>query len=370
MTSSKLSAILYVNAPVSAPGNAHGQNGRIVAKSQHITIKDVAERSGVSIQTVSRVINNRPDVASETRQRIHATIDELGYQPFVNARGLAAKRTYTLGLVTADFSDFWFSQVVTGAEIEAQKIGYCFMLGSSACDPEDEPKFLRLLTERHVDGVLFVRGNCENEYNHLLRLNEFGVPVVTTGHHIPEIGLAMVDVNNIGGGYKATEYLIGLGHTQIAMITGPSDWKSVNDRTEGYLQALGTAGISVDQDLILEGSWLHRSGYEKTKLLLERKKPFTAIFAHNDRIARGAIHALYEAGFKVPDDISVIGYDDIPEAEFSDPPLTTIRQPMIEIGQAATNLLIQMIEDSIVTPKQIKFETTLIVRSSCRLINA
>jgi LacI family transcriptional regulator len=340
-----------------------------VSKSQHITIKDVAGRAGVSIQTVSRVINNRPDVAPETRQRIHATINELGYQPFINARGLAAKRTYTLGLVTADFSDFWFSQVMTGAEEEAQKLGYSFMLGNSTCDPEDEPRFLKLLTERHVDGILFVRGNCENNYDQLHRLNDFGVPVVTTGHHLPENGLALVDVNNIGGGRKATEYLIGLGHTQIAMITGPSDWKSVNDRTEGYLQALRTAGISADQDLILEGSWLHRNGYEKTKFLLEREKPFTAIFAQNDRIARGAIHALYEAGFKVPDDISVIGYDDIPEAEFSDPPLTTIRQPMIEIGQAATNLLIQMIEESIVTPKQIMFETTLIVRSSCMPIH-
>jgi LacI family transcriptional regulator len=340
-----------------------------MVKSQHITIKDVAKRAGVSIQTISRVINNRPDVSPQTRQRIQATINELGYQPFINARGLAAKRTYTLGLVTADFSDFWFSQVVTGAEKEAQEHGYCFMLGNSTCDPKDEPKFLRLLTERHVEGVLFIRANCENEYRHLLRLKEFGVPVVTTGHHLPEVGLAMVDVDNVSGGYKATQYLIGLGHTHIAMITGPSDWKSVYDRREGYLQALTEARIPVDQELILEGSWLHQSGYEKTRLLLQRKNKFTAIFAHNDRIARGAIHALYEAGFKVPEDISVIGYDDIPEAEFSDPPLTTIRQPTAEIGQAATQLLIQMIEDSTLTPKQIMFDTKLIIRSSCQPAN-
>ena len=337
-----------------------------MAKSKHITIYDVAERAEVSIQTVSRVINNRHDVSPETRQRIQTTIKELGYKPFVNARGLAAKRTFTLGLVAADFSDFWFSRVVTGAEKEAQKLGYCFMLGSSACEPEDEPKFLRLLTERHVEGVLFVRANRDNKCDHLLRLKEFGVPVVTTGHHLPEIGLAMVDVDNVSGGYKATNYLIGLGHTRIAMITGPSEWKSVSDRTEGYLQALQNAGIPIDQELILTGSWLHQSGYEKTKLLLNKKNSFTAIFAHNDRIARGAIHAIYEAGLKVPEDISVIGYDDIPEAEYSDPPLTTIRQPSAEIGQAATNLLIQMVEDSNVIPKQIMFDTTLVVRSSCR----
>jgi DNA-binding LacI/PurR family transcriptional regulator len=340
-----------------------------MANSRHITIRDVAERAGVSIQTISRVLNNRPDVSPETRQRIQATINELGYQPFTNARGLAAKRTYTLGLVTADFSDFWFSQVVTGAEQEAQEHGYCFLLGNSTCDPKDEPRFLRLLTQRHVEGVLFVRANCENEHEHLLILKEFGVPVVTTGHHLPETGLAMVDVDNISGGRKATEYLVGLGHTKIAMIAGPPDWKSVYDRTQGYFQALQAAGIPVDPELVFEGSWLHRSGYEKARLLLERRKAFTAIFAHNDRIARGAIHALYEAGLKVPEDISVIGYDDIPEAEFSDPPLTTIRQPTAEIGQAATRLLIQMIEDSTIIPRQMLFDTTLVVRSSCRSIN-
>jgi LacI family transcriptional regulator len=247
-------------------------------KSQHVTIKDVAEQANVSIQTVSRVINNRPDVSPETRDRIKSTIKEMGYQPFTNARGLAAKRTYTLGLVTADFSDFWFSQVVTGAEKEAQEHGYCFMLGNSNCEPEDEPKFLHLLTQRHVDGVLFVRANCDNEFDQLIRLKEFGVPVVTTGHHLPEVGLAMTDVDNIGGGRKATEYLISLGHTQIAMIAGPAGWKSVSDRTEGYLQAMKQANLIVDPGLILEGTWLHRSGYEKTRLLLQSGKQFTAIF--------------------------------------------------------------------------------------------
>ena len=341
----------------------------MLAKTQHITIKDVADRADVSIQTVSRVINDKPDVSPETRLRIQATIRELGYQPFVNARGLAARRTYTLGLVTADFSDFWFSQVITGAEQEAQKHGYCFMLGNSTCNPEDEPKFLKLLTQRHVEGVLFVSASCENEYNHLLRLKEFGIPVVTTGHHIVVPGLTMIDVDNVGGGRKATQYLIGLGHRHIAMITGPSGWKSVSDRSEGYLQAMQAAALPIDPDLILEGTWLHRAGYENTRLLLEKKANFSAIFAHNDRIARGVIHALYEAGLKVPEDISVIGYDDIPEAEFSDPPLTTIRQPAEEIGQEATNLLIQMIEDPSIVPTQIFFDTQLVVRSSCRSVD-
>jgi len=256
--------------------------------------------------------------------------------------------------------------VVTGAEQEALDKGYYFMLGSANCDPDDDPKFLRLLTERHVEGVLFVRGNYENEVSHLARLKEFGVPVVTTGHHSPEVDTAQIDVDNAKGGKKAVEYLVGLGHKKIAMITGPSQWKSAQDRTRGYYQALQEAGIPADQHLVIEGdSWLHSNGYRNAKFLIQRGSAFTALFAQNDRIARGAIHALNEAGLKVPEDVSVIGYDDIPEAEFSDPPLTTIRQPMAEVGLAATRLLIQMIEGSATAAQQILFDTTLVERSSC-----
>jgi LacI family transcriptional regulator len=338
-------------------------------KTRHITIKDVAAQAGVSIQTVSRVINNRPDVSPETRKYIQTTIDKLGYQPFANARGLAAKRTYTLGLITGDFTDIWFSHIATGAEKEAQEHGYYFFLGNSNIAPEDESRILRLLTERHVEGVLFVRANYENENDHLTHLREFGVPIVTVGYLWPDTGLAMIDVDNIGGGRQATEHLIGLGHRRIAMVTGPTKWKSVHDRTEGYLQALRKAGIPVDRALICGGGWEHRTGYENTKALLEKGKSFTAIFAHNDRIARGAAHALFEAGLKVPDDVSIIGYDDTAEAEFSDPPLTTIKQPMTEVGEAATRFLIQMIEDPAITPKQVLFDTTLVIRSSCAPVN-
>lgn len=332
---------------------------------KHVTMKQVAEQAGVSMQTVSRVLNKRHDVSEETRQRVQATMEQLGYKPFAIARGLASNRTYTLGLVAADFSDFWFSQVVTGAEKEAHEHGYFFMLGSASCTPEDEPKFLRLLTERHVEGILFVRATCADESEPLTRLKESGIPVVTTGQYLPESGLTMVDVDNVGGGRKATEYLLSLGHKRIAMLTGPSSWNSARDRTKGYMQTLQAHGIAPNPKLVLETSWLHKDGYLGMKALLKKKAPFTAVFAQNDRIAKGAISALHEARLRVPEDISVIGYDDTPEAEFSDPPLTTIRQPMEEIGRAATHLLIQMVEDRETTPNQILFDTELIVRSSC-----
>ncbi len=337
-----------------------------MTENRHVTISQVAQEAGVSIQTVSRVLNNRPDVSSETRKRVQQIIDNLSYQPYAIARGLATKHTFTLGLIAADFTDYWFAQVVTGAEEEAHKHGYFFMLGSTECNPQDEPKFLRLLTERHVEGILFVRANCPSNLDLLQNLQQSGTPVVSTGFYLPDSELPFIEVDNLDGGWKATQHLIDLGHTQIAMITGPSNLSSVMERTKGYHQALQSAGLSLHPELIIHGqSWLHRSGYDAMKELLNKKTSFTAVFAQNDRLAKGAISTLNEAGLKVPQDVSIIGYDDIPEAEFSNPPLTTIRQPMREVGKAAAKLLINLIEDPNATPQQTLFKTELVNRSSC-----
>ena len=337
-----------------------------MASNRHVTIQQVADKAGVSIQTVSRVLNNRPDVSLETRQRVQQIIAELGYQPYAIARGLATKRTFTLGLIASDFSDYWFAQVAMGAEAEAHKHGYFFMLGSTENSSQDEPKFLRLLTERHVEGILFIRANRPIDLDHLREVQKSGTPVVSTGFYLRDPELSFVEVDNLDGGLKATQHLISLGHRKIAMITGPSDLNSVINRSGGYRQALQTAGITSDPNLIVQAqNWWHRSGYAAMKELLSRKLPFTAVFAHNDRLAKGAISALNEAGLKVPQDVSIIGYDDIPEAEFGDPPLTTIRQPMQEVGKAAASLLIKLIEDPDASPQQILFDTELIRRSSC-----
>ena len=337
-----------------------------MAAKRHVTIEQVAEKAGVSIQTVSRVLNNRPDVSMETRQRVQQVIDDLSYQPYAMARGLATKRTFTLGLISSDFSDYWFAQVAMAAEAEVHKYGYFFMLGSTENNAQDEPKFLRLLTERHVEGILFIRANPPVNLDHLREVQKSGIPVVSTGFYLPDSELSFVEVDNLDGGLKATQHLISLGHAQIAMITGPSNLNSVINRSEGYLQALQAAGIASNPNLIVQTqNWWHRSGYEAMKELLGRKLPFTAVFAHNDRLAKGAISALNEAGLKVPQDVSIIGYDDIPEAEFDDPPLTTIRQPMQEVGKAAASLLINLIEDPNASPRQILFNTELIVRASC-----
>ncbi len=336
------------------------KNGR-----QRVNIKRVAREAGVSTQTVSRVINNRPDVSPETRQRIQQIIERLGYQPDAIARSLVSRRTRTLGLITADFGDYFFTQVIAGAEAEARRQGYFFMLGSTQRNPEDEPVYIRLLTERHVEGILWARPSSEPDDRHLMALLEEGVPVVTTAYHLPNQTLTVVDVDNVDGAQQATRCLLDNNRRQIAMITGPASWKSVIDRSQGYRCALEAVGIPFASALVSEGDWSYASGYRAARELVARGKSFSALFAQNDQMAIGAMHALRETGKRVPEDVAVVGYDDIPVAEFCDPPLTTIRQPMCEVGQVATRLLIQATEQSESPPKPALLKTTLVKRKSC-----
>jgi LacI family transcriptional regulator len=223
--------------------------------SRQITINQVAQEAGVSVQTVSRVLNERPDVSPETRRKVQEIITHLGYQPSAIARGLASRRTRSLGLITADFSDYFFTQVIAGAEQEARKHDYFLMLGSTERNPKDEPEYLRLLTQRHVEGILFARPSSEPDEKHLVKLLRTGTPVVSTAYYLEGEALTVVDVNNVEGGRQATSYLLELGHTCIALIRGPSSWKSVIDRTQGYRLALEAAGISLDPGWVTEGDW-------------------------------------------------------------------------------------------------------------------
>lgn len=336
-----------------------------MAGARTITIMDVAREAGVSYQTVSRVINNRPDVAPATRARVQEAIARLGYQPHAIARSLASRHTHMLGLITADFSDYFFSQVIAGAEAEARKHGYRFILGSVERNAQDEPEFLRLLAERHVEGVLLARLSTDIDNRHLIDLLRDGAPIVATAYHLPGETLTVVDVDNVDGGYQATRHLLSLGHRRIALITGPADIRSVNDRTRGYTNALEEAGIAVDRGLIAEGDWSYQSGYQAMQHLLSRGLSFSALFAQNDQMAIGALRALREARVRVPRDVSVVGYDDIPGAAYADPPLTTIRQPMREVGTIAARLLIRAIEEPDAARDEVLLKTELIERDSC-----
>jgi LacI family transcriptional regulator len=310
------------------------------------TIDLVAREAGVSAQTVSRVLNNRPDVSPATRARIKEIMQRMGYQPNAMARSLASRRTRTLGLITDDFSDYFFAQVIAGAEEEARRCGYLFMLGSTEKNPQDEPEYIRLFSQRHVEGFLFAHSSTGTDNRHLADLIDSEVPVVTASYHVPGNIFTVVDVDNMTGGQQAAHHLLEQGHTNVAMIKGPAGWKSVTDRAVGFEQALRNAGFELKGQHVAQGDWSYVSGYRAMCQILEQGQTFTALFAHNDQMAIGAMRATREAGIQIPQDLSVVGYDDIPAAEYADPPLTTIRQPMREVGATAARLLIERIEQA------------------------
>jgi LacI family transcriptional regulator len=312
------------------------------------------------------VLNDRPDVAPATRARIKEIMHELGYQPSAIARSLASQRTRTLGLVTADFGDYFFAQVIAGAEEEAQKHGYLFMMGSTGRNPEDEPEYIRLFSEHQAAGFLFTRKSWDLDNRRLVELCDSGVPIVivTIEHHLPEERFTVVDVDNVMGGRQAARYLLDSGHRQIAMIKGPPGWKSVRDRSNGFVLELESDGLSLSDQVVTEGDWSHASGYRAMQQLLSRSEPFSALFAHNDQMAIGAMRALREAGKRIPTDVAIVGYDDIPAAEFAEPPLTTVRQPMREVGSVAARLLIQKIEQESQPNKVVLLNPELIQRGT------
>jgi LacI family transcriptional regulator len=307
--------------------------------SRRATIRDVAARAGVSHQTVSRVINLNPSVAPSTRERVQAAIRELGYVPSPLARGLISNRTHSLGIVADDISDGFLARMVAGAEAEARRRGYFLMIGSVEPD-DDERGYLRLMLERRVEGLIVARPSVPISLDEVLPARDAGIPLVGVG--VTELpGFPIVDVDNRQGGYDATRHLLEHGHTQIATIVGPRDWPSAAGRLEGYRRALREAGVREDPALVEHATdWGLATGRDAAGRLLGKNVPFTAIFAHSDLIALGAIRHLRDAGRRVPDDVSVVGYDDLPVADYVEPALTTVHQPMQEVGAVAAALVL------------------------------
>jgi LacI family transcriptional regulator, galactose operon repressor len=302
------------------------------------TIRDVAVRAGVSHQTVSRVVNATSNVAPATRARVLTAIEELGYVPNPIARGLISNRIHSIGVVTEVISDYFFSHMVAGVEAEARRRGYYLMIGSVERG-DDGSGYLRLMLERRVEGLLLARPSVPLRSDHLLAAQRAGVPLVLVGSsRVPEA--VIVDVDNIQGGYDATRHLLEHGHRRIATITGPEEWPSAAARLGGYRKALEEFGVVGGALQESAGGWGVESGKAAAARLLSRGAEFTALFAQSDLIALGAIARLRQAGLRVPDDVSVAGYDDLPVASVVEPPLTTVHQPMQEVGAVAARLLL------------------------------
>lgn len=328
------------------------------------TIKDVAARAGVSHQTVSRVINNKEDVSSSTRARVLKAIEELDYCPSAIAQSMVAGRTHTLGCISPNLTDYTFASMIEGAQAEARRQGY-FILTGSAPARSGVKLLLEEMLARRVDGFLVLNPRVDGRYRHFLPLIEKGTPVVYMKNTPNGAPVSSVCCNNREGGYQATHYLIKLGHTAIATITGPQNEECTLDRLEGYRQALSQSSLAIDGSLITQGDWSALSGYQAARKLLATGRPLSAIFTQNDQMAIGAIHALQEVNLCVPDDVSIIGFDDIPLASYFDPPLTTLRQPMEDLGRQAAQLLVETIQNPGRPPEQVLIRASLVERASC-----
>lgn len=324
------------------------------------TIRDVASEAGVSHQTVSRVINGSQEVLPETRDRVQTAILNLGFRPSAIARSMARGRTHTLACIAPNLTDYTLSSIIEGAEIEARQLGY-FLLSSSANDPKSFQELVdELVGHRRIDGLIVINPYIDDRYKSI----PVNFPVVFVGARSHDHTICSVSLDDEKAAFDATNHLIQLGHKRIAMVTGPMQEDCSRDRSDGFHRAMKIAGLPVDPSMIIEGNWTASSGQEAFLALSKQTHPPAAIFAQNDRMALGILHTARDLGLAVPEQLAVIGVDDMPLSSYFDPPLTTMHQDMPMIGREATRILLQEIEKPLETCQQIKFSAQLVMRQS------
>jgi LacI family transcriptional regulator len=313
---------------------------------KRVTIREVARAAGVSVQTVSRVLNQRPDVSMETRERIQAIIAELGYSPNVLARSLIQGRSHTIGVVGYGLSYYGPARVLTGIERRANEMGYSLLLGLLR-EPETDPgeEIFQNLLSRQVDGIIWAVPEIGANHDWIVnQYHRLPVPVVFTNMQ-PAPGLAVAAVDNTLGGKLAVQHLLEQGYRRIGIISGPLSWWEAHQRKQGWHDALEAAGQTGPDDLVVAGDWYPSSGAIGMQELLRRCPDLDAVFACNDPMAAGALQAASRMGRRVPEDLAVVGFDDVPEAAYYTPPLTTVRQPLTELGAVAVEMLNQALTD-------------------------
>ncbi len=332
------------------------------------TINDVAKLAETSATTVSHVINETRFVSPDTKQRVMDAIRALGYRPNSMARGLRSGQSKTIGLIVPDNSNPFFAEILRIIENYGYSKGYSVILCNSDGDVNKEIAYTELLYAKQVDGIVFISTN--NSTEHLEKLTDSGIPMIVMDRDVDLTDTDVIMVDNYQGGYAATQYLIQLGHQRIACIAGPSLLTPSADRVKGYRQALEDAGLPYDESLVVSGDFQVDSGESAMRVLLEGKHRPTAVFACNDLMALGAMRAIREAGLSIPQDISVIGFDDIALSSYISPTLTTIAQPLKEMARASIEMLITRIQGETVDlqAKRRVLPTELIIRESCMKI--
>jgi LacI family transcriptional regulator len=337
-------------------------------RQRTVTIFDVAKASGVSYSTVSRVLNGFAFVKPTTRQKVLSTASKLGYVANLQARRLAGGKSNLIGMLVPSLDNGYITVLTQSIDEALTKAGYDLMVYTTHHKQGKETQFVNALMGGLSDGLLLMIPRIEQGAgtNYLELLRQRGFPYVLIDQMDEHNKSTVVDSTNWQGSYEATRYLIKLGHTRIGFITGIMAIHSARERLVGYKAALREAGLTIDQGLIAAGDFHPTGGYKATQRLLEQKPPPTAIFASNDLSAFGAMDAIRHAGLDIPKDISLIGFDDIPQASTTYPKLTTIRQPLTEMGKVAVKLLLEQIGQPKIKPRQVTLETQLILRDSCQ----
>lgn len=331
--------------------------------SQMPTIHDVAKHAGVGSITVSRVINNSGYISPETRERVQKAITDLGYVPNTLARSLRSRRTNTVALIITDITNPFFTTLARGVEDAANEAGYTVIFCNTDESAAKEEKYLNVLLQKQVDGLLLVPAQCS--VNTIRQIMKHGTPVVVLDRRIPEVDVDTVRCDALDGAYQLTRYLISLGHRQIAVMSGAVGISTADDRVTGYRMALEEAGITVAEDYLFRGDFTPESGYSMTRQALKLPLRPTALIAANNFITIGAMKALQEVGLDVPEDIALVGFDDLPPALVTFPFFTVASQPAYEMGTRAMKLLLQRLEGNELDHfQEIILPTQLIIRHS------
>lgn len=327
-----------------------------------VTIFDVAEASGVSYGTVSRVINNDPHVRAATRARVMDAIQRLGYVINRQAQSLARGKTRVVGVLVPELGNGYIGEIIRGIDGELDQAGYDLMLFTTHRRAAKEANYVASLVQGVVEGLLLVLPRNPADYLGVLSARKF--PHVLIDHQGVDTLSPAVGATNWQGGFVATEYLISLGHQRIGFITGSMDLGCAQDRLEGYKAALRAHHLPILPELICEGDFSQNSGLAAANALLDLPEPPSSIFASNDVMAMGAMDAIRHRGLRIPDEVSILGFDNIPQSAVLFPPLTTVQQPLEQMGRVATQILLDTLKEPAERTSRIELPTELIVRSS------
>lgn len=336
-----------------------------VPKSMPATLKDIAERTGFSVSTISRVLHDsskKYKIGEETRQIIRQVAEELGYRPNILARGLRLKRTHEIGIVVPDIANPFFAALIKSFATELRKGGYNFIVYDSDEDIALERSSIKSLLEKRVDGLIIA--SVGQDFTHLSKLREVGVPVVTVDRCFDALDVDSVSVDNVTGSLLAVNHLIREGHHRIAFIQGLPGTYANEARLVGYKLALERADIPLDERLIVGDDFRSMNGYLETKLLLKMTSPPSAIFTAGDLIALGALEACREIGCQIPNDVSLVTFDDPVFATYLSPALTAVEQPIAKMAEMAVAMLYRRIRTPNDERRQVRLEPKLNIRNS------